>query len=188
MMPNVTRGDRMAGLVSYLVGGGRHNEHTEPHLVAGDHALMAWYDDAELSGDNAKAIARHLDRPRTAMGVEVKGGHVWHASLSLCAEEGIRTDQEWAAKVVDDMFSPPDDYTDECMKMLDQARAALEAALGQTATSTSRALAILDAVIDTHKGDIGTHYDDCYRFHAGCLAVRVRHALGHETTEQGESK
>ena len=96
MMPNVTRGDRMPGLVSYLVGGGRHNEHTEPHLVAGDHALMAWYDDAELSGDNANAIARHLDRPRTAMGVEVKGGHVWHASLSLRAEEGIRTDQEWA--------------------------------------------------------------------------------------------
>ncbi|MDZ8173234.1 relaxase/mobilization nuclease domain-containing protein [Microbacterium xanthum] len=97
MMPNVTRGDRMAGLVSYLVGGGRHNEHTEPHLVAGDHALMVWYDDAELSGENAKAIARHLDRPRTAMGVDVNGGHVWHASLSLRAEEGIRTDQEWAA-------------------------------------------------------------------------------------------
>ena len=97
MMPNVTRGDRMAGLMTYLVGGGRHNEHTEPHLVAGDHALLAWYDDAELSGDNAKAIARHLDRPRTAMGVDVKGGHVWHASLSLRAEEGIRTDEEWAA-------------------------------------------------------------------------------------------
>jgi hypothetical protein len=85
----------MAGLMTYLVGEGRHNEHEEPHLVAGDHALMAWYDDAELSGDNAKAIARHLDRPRTAMGVDVKGGHVWHASLSLRAEEGIRTDQEW---------------------------------------------------------------------------------------------
>ena len=49
MMPNVTRGDRMAGLMTYLVGEGRHNEHEEPHLVAGDHALMAWYDDAELS-------------------------------------------------------------------------------------------------------------------------------------------
>jgi hypothetical protein len=97
MMPNVTRGDRMAGLMSYLVGGGRHNEHTEPHIVAGDHALLAWYDDAELSGENARAIARHLDRPRTAMGVEVKGGHVWHASLSLRAEEGMRTDQEWAS-------------------------------------------------------------------------------------------
>ena len=97
MMPNVTRGDRMAGLMSYLVKEGRHNEHTEPHLVAGDHALMAWYDDAELSPENARAIARHLDRPHTALGVDVKGGHVWHASLSLRAEEGMRTDQEWAA-------------------------------------------------------------------------------------------
>ncbi len=56
--------------------------------------------------------------------------------------------------------------------------AALEAALGQTATDTSRVLAILDAVIDAHKGEVGTHYDGCYKFHAGCLAVRVRHALG----------
>ena len=97
MMPNVTRGDRMAGLVKYLVGEGRHNEHTEPHLVAGDQALMQWYDDAELSSESASAIARHLDRPRTAMGVDVDGGHVWHVSLSLRATEEPRTDQEWAA-------------------------------------------------------------------------------------------
>lgn len=96
-MPNVTRGDRMAGLMTYLVSEGRHNEHTEPHLVAGDQALMQWYDDAELSGENARAIARHLDRPHSALGVDVKGGHVWHVSLSLRAEEGIRTDQEWQA-------------------------------------------------------------------------------------------
>lgn len=97
MMPNVTRGDRMAGLVKYLVGEGRHNEHTEPHLVAGDQALMQWYDDAELNAESAGAIARHLDRPRTAMGVDVPGGHVWHVSLSLRATEAARTDQEWAA-------------------------------------------------------------------------------------------
>lgn len=96
-MPNVTRGDRMAGLVSYLVGEGRHNEHTEPHLVAGDHALMQWYDDAELSGESARAIARHLDRPRSALGVDVNGGHVWHVSLSLRAAEEPRTDEQWAA-------------------------------------------------------------------------------------------
>ena len=96
-------------------------------------------------------------------------------------------DQGWAAKVVDDMFSPPDDYTDECMKMLDQARAALEAALGQTATDTSRVLAILDAVIDAHKGEVGTHYDGCYKFHAGCLAVRIRHVLGHGSDGREQS-
>lgn len=97
MMPNVTRGDRMAGLTTYLVGKGRVNEHTEPHLVAGDDALMAWHDDAELGEDAARSIARHLDRPRTSFGVDVQGGHVWHASLSLRAEEGMRTDEEWGA-------------------------------------------------------------------------------------------
>ena len=29
MMPNVVRGDRMAGLLTYLTGPGRANEHTE---------------------------------------------------------------------------------------------------------------------------------------------------------------
>lgn len=95
MMPNVVRGHRMAGLMTYLVGPGRHNEHTEPHLVAGDGALMAWYDDNELGRDSALAIARHLDKPRAAYEVEVKGGHVWHCSLSLRADEGTLTDGDW---------------------------------------------------------------------------------------------
>lgn len=96
-MPNVVRGNRMAGLMSYLAGPGRHNEHTEPHLVAGDPALMAWHDDAELGHDGAMAIARHLDQPRTAFEVEVAGGHVWHCSLSIRAEEGLLTDDQWNA-------------------------------------------------------------------------------------------
>jgi len=94
-MPNVGRGDRMGGLMTYLTGPGRANEHTEPHLVAGDAAMMAWHDDAELGRDGALAIARHLDRPRTANDVEVPGGHVWHCSLSLRADEGTLTDQQW---------------------------------------------------------------------------------------------
>lgn len=96
-MPNVVRGDRMAGLMTYLVGPGRSNEHTDPHLVAGDPALLAWHDDDELTRDAGLAIARHLDRPRSAYDVEVKGGHVWHCSLSLRADEGALTDQQWGA-------------------------------------------------------------------------------------------
>lgn len=97
MMPNVTRGDRMAGLLTYLTGPGRANEHTEPHLVAGDDALMMWHDDDELGRDATLSIARHLDRPRVGYGVEVKGGHVWHCSLSLRADEGALTDEKWGA-------------------------------------------------------------------------------------------
>lgn len=104
MMPNVTRGTRMGGLLTYLCGPGRHNEHTEPHLVAGDGAMMAWHDDAELGRDSALAIARHLDRPQKAFDVEVSGGHVWHCSLSIRAEEGQLTDQQWGA-IADDFVS-----------------------------------------------------------------------------------
>ena len=96
MIPNVVRGDRMAGLMTYLVGPGRANEHTEPHLVAGDAALMAWHSDNELGRDAALAVARHLDRPSKAFDVDVSGGHVWHCSLSLHPDEGMLTDDKWS--------------------------------------------------------------------------------------------
>lgn len=115
-MPNITRGGRMTGLVMYLAGPGRANEHTDQHLVAGDPALMAWHGDDELNRDAALAIARHLDAPSTVFGTKVEAGlwkwdeeagkrvkvgygdaHVWHCSLSLRAEEGLKTDDQWAA-------------------------------------------------------------------------------------------
>ncbi|WP_258071127.1 relaxase/mobilization nuclease domain-containing protein [Pseudoclavibacter sp. RFBG4] len=85
----------MSGLMAYLVGPGRSNEHEEPHLVAGDNSLMAWYDDAELSRESAMQIAHYLDQPRQVYETEVNGGHVWHASLSLRADEREVTDAEW---------------------------------------------------------------------------------------------
>ena len=97
MMPNITRGDRMAGLVSYLAGPGRANEHEEPHVVAGDSAVMAWHSDTELSAEGAVKLARHLDRPKRDLNVDVKGGHVWHCSLSLRAVEGELSDERWEA-------------------------------------------------------------------------------------------
>ena len=81
----------MGGLMVYLAGPGRSNEHTEPHLVAGDAAMMAWHSEDELNRDSALAIARHLDRQRKAFDVEVARGHVWHCSLSIRAEEGQLT-------------------------------------------------------------------------------------------------
>lgn len=96
-MPNVTRGDDLPGLMAYLAGPGRANEHTEPHLVGGDPAVLAWWDDVQLDHAAARAIGRHLDQPHRAFGVDVPGGHVWHVSLSLPAEEGRVPDEKWAA-------------------------------------------------------------------------------------------
>lgn len=117
MIPNITRGSRMGGLMVYLASTDTNktkNAHQDPHLVAGDAAIMAWYDDGVLDHDDALAIAKHLDQPRKAYGVSVqikdmqwdaarkervhvgyKDASVWHCSLSLRAEEGALTDQQW---------------------------------------------------------------------------------------------
>jgi hypothetical protein len=84
-MPNITRGQDFAGLMRYLAGPGRHNEHTEPHLVAGDPAILAWHDDVELDMRAAGEIAQSLDEPRRLLSVDVPDGPVWHCSLSLRA-------------------------------------------------------------------------------------------------------
>ncbi|MFD7008120.1 relaxase/mobilization nuclease domain-containing protein [Rhodococcus jostii] len=124
MIAKIVRGEKMTGLLSYLQGPGRANEHTDPHLVAGDSAIMTWHDDNELSHEDAIVIARQLDQPRRVFGTEVKianflrddngaevrdshgkkvrdpidpfrDGNVWHCSLSIGADEGQLTDDQW---------------------------------------------------------------------------------------------
>ncbi|MBM4479793.1 relaxase/mobilization nuclease domain-containing protein (plasmid) [Prescottella equi] len=124
MIAKITRGAKMSGLLTYLQGEGKANEHTDPHLVAGDPAIMAWHDDNELSRVDALDIAKQLDQPRRVFGTEVmipnylrdsdghemfdshgkkvrdpidpfRDGNVWHCSLSLKASEGELTDEVW---------------------------------------------------------------------------------------------
>lgn len=96
MIPNVVRGRQMVRLVRYLVGPGKRNEHTDPHLVAGSSWLMAWHAETDLTDADAKAIGKDLEAPTKAFNAEVTGGHVWHCSLSLDAAEGQLTDDQWA--------------------------------------------------------------------------------------------
>ena len=103
MMPNVTRGDRTRGLLGYLAGPGRFNEHDEPHLVAGDPAIMAMYGDSVLDAVTAAAIAADMDDPMNTLGVTVPAGHVWHCSLSIKSDEGPLTDEQWQAIAQDFM-------------------------------------------------------------------------------------
>ena len=110
MIPNITRGGRLDGLLVYLAGPGREREHVEAHLVAGAPGVMAWHGEEELSSAGALGIARELDHPRRSFGTRVsvpvkdregqhcgvKDAHVWHCSLSLRAEEGQISDERWA--------------------------------------------------------------------------------------------
>lgn len=105
-MPNVVRGSKPVGLMVYLAGGGRSNEHTEPHLVAGDPTVTAWLGTDELDRDAAVQIGRDLEQPARIHGVEMPAGHVWHCSLSLHEREGLLSDEKWsqiAHELVDKM-------------------------------------------------------------------------------------
>lgn len=132
MMPNITRGDRVAGVMVYLAGDGRHNEHTNPHVVAGHEVVVAAVGSRELSTDDALDIANELDQPRRVFGTRVtapvkewseseqrmikvgeRDAHVWHCSLSLKSSEGQLSDEQWgriAGEFVEGMgFTGSDD-------------------------------------------------------------------------------
>ena len=114
-MPNITRGGDMAGVIRYLVGPGKEQAgqpgvHTEPHLVAGSPAVMAFWGAEELDRKQAGPIARELDHPRRVFGTRVtvpkrdkeghivgrQDAHVWHCSLSLRPDEEALSDERWA--------------------------------------------------------------------------------------------
>lgn len=124
MITKIVKGGDMRGLLRYLQGPGKVNEHTEPHVVAGDPFLMAMYSADLLERSDAVDIATYLDEPRRAFGTEVsttsyiqdpetgeriKSGmrpaHVWHCALSLSVDEGAQGDERWQAIAQDFMDS-----------------------------------------------------------------------------------
>ena len=119
MIPHITKGSDLGGLLRYLTGPGRQNEHTHPHVIGGDGFLQAWHGHAELGAGATADIAAYLDDPRRSYGVEMmakawqqdpqtgarvpvldKDGqqvwrdvNVWHCSLALPAGEVLSADQ-----------------------------------------------------------------------------------------------
>lgn len=179
VIPNVVRGSRASGLLTYLVdvadAPGRSNEHEEPHLVAGDDALMAWFDDNELSRDAGLRIARHLDRPQRAFGTEVKGGHVWHCSLSLRASEGILPDDKWRA-IADD-FVAAMEFDGAPVDGVDTKAPCRWTAVrhGVSANGNDHVHLVVNLVRED--GTKASIHNDFARAQAACRALEVRHEL-----------
>lgn len=109
MIPNITRGGNVTGVLSYLLGKGRREEHQDPHLVAGSPSAIATHGEMTLAARDAGEIGRFLDAPRLASGEQVsipkrdengraegsRDGHVWHCSLSLHPDEPDLEPQRW---------------------------------------------------------------------------------------------
>ncbi|WP_410662123.1 relaxase/mobilization nuclease domain-containing protein [Amycolatopsis sp. lyj-84] len=83
---NGKRGTNTGGLLRYLLGPGKANEHTHPHLVASwDPEWLADGVFAEQIGQHGwlAKLGRDIDAAMTGHEVEVDGGHVYHVALSV---------------------------------------------------------------------------------------------------------
>src|SRR5215475_8815968 len=96
------RGRDPAGLLAYLFGRGKFDEHVDPHVVAA--APGAWvpaptradrpppdgsrYPDLQ----DVLTLGHDLNGPHQLFGTEFPGGHIWHCSLALPSWDGALTD------------------------------------------------------------------------------------------------
>jgi hypothetical protein len=95
MIPKVTYGRRVRGLLEYLWGPGRAEEHVDPHIVAG-------YDDVDALAPGQDGprwllggLAARLDAPQVAAGERGVHRYVWQCALSLPPQEGPLDDERW---------------------------------------------------------------------------------------------
>jgi len=91
------RGERIAGLIYYLFGPGRREEHTDPHLIAG------WRHPAELEpplrpggGRDFRRLGGLLQQPHPALGPRRFARPVWHCAVRAAPEDKMLSDAEWA--------------------------------------------------------------------------------------------
>ncbi|WP_254705459.1 relaxase/mobilization nuclease domain-containing protein [Streptomyces vilmorinianum] len=95
MIANIVKpGHKTRGVLNYLYGPGRANEHTDPHLVA------AWDDFVPDPGRNPDAslaqLADVLDLRVKQAGHKAPKNHVWHCSIRAAPEDRHLSDDEWA--------------------------------------------------------------------------------------------
>ena len=102
MIAKITRGSDGAGLVRYLMGEGRAEEHTDQRVIAAADMVVVPIGVA-LSPEEAGDLGRQVDAARVLYGTEVADGHVWHLALSNPVGDRQLSDPEWAGVVRDAM-------------------------------------------------------------------------------------
>ncbi|WP_193614274.1 relaxase/mobilization nuclease domain-containing protein [Nocardioides lijunqiniae] len=114
MISNIVKGGDMKGLMRYLTGPGRANEHVRPHIVASDGFPSQVFAAELLDRTAAEEIADYVEAPRELFGTTIRtqvseqdpetgervvlgmrDAHVWHCSLSVAAKEGPLSEETW---------------------------------------------------------------------------------------------
>lgn len=95
MMPKKARdGDDTAGLLAYLYGPGKRDEHVDPHMVA---AWDPFVDDPARSPTmTISDLGLMLDAPVYTLRGAKPPKHVYHVAVRNAPEDRLLSDEEWA--------------------------------------------------------------------------------------------
>ena len=103
MITKVVHGRRVGGLIAYLMGPGRAQEHVRPRVIASwDGRDAGWQPlPAAEGGFELGPLIRAVRAPAVAAGLpeadgDGKRGYVWHCSARVAAADRVLTDAEWA--------------------------------------------------------------------------------------------
>jgi hypothetical protein len=103
-------GGRVRGLVEYLFGPGRAEEHTDPQVVAAYEPILVG--DRGETALGRKMLAAELDYPRKNLRPDVSEKFVFHGVVSVGAEEGRLSGEQWsdiATTITDHLGFNPED-------------------------------------------------------------------------------
>ncbi|GCB88034.1 relaxase/mobilization nuclease domain-containing protein [Streptomyces noursei] len=97
MIPKAAdKGARTVGLLYYLWGPGKANEHTDPHMIAAwDDGIVEKHDPARSPDATLPALGRLLDSPLEWLEGRRPKQHVYHVPVSLGKQDRNLTDAEW---------------------------------------------------------------------------------------------
>ncbi|MFI6723201.1 relaxase/mobilization nuclease domain-containing protein [Streptomyces atratus] len=90
-------GSNTRGLLAYLYGPGRHDEHLDPHLVAG-FAMLGMPDPGRDENATLTQLGHYLDEPvrlRNSEFGQPVTDHVWHCPVRAAPEDRYLSDTEW---------------------------------------------------------------------------------------------
>ncbi|MDX2624042.1 mobilization protein [Streptomyces sp. WI03-5b] len=121
MVPKIRRGSRTHGLLVYLYGPGKRDEHTDAHLV-GSWDGFAPDPGRDISPDpdpkvTLARLAAALDLRVKQVGTKAPAQHVWHCSVRTDPGDRNLTDAEWntvARRLVHAVNLAPEGDPDGC--------------------------------------------------------------------------
>lgn len=93
MISKSRRGSRLGGLVRYLFGSGRHEEHSAQRVVACSDPT--WAGTASLDAATLRQLIAELDDPAVRHGDRTAAGYVYHVVVSIPAADGTLSDKQW---------------------------------------------------------------------------------------------